>query len=70
MTRATCGPPASPARLLRRELGDDALAVDAHPGPERDGRRPRCGHGGSQPDAGAAGDRRLGYGLAAWWNSL
>ena len=31
------------ARHLRRELGDDALAVGAHPGPDRDGRRPRPG---------------------------
>ena len=45
---------------LRRELGDDALAVDAHPGPDPDGRRPRSGHRGSPPDPDAARGRALG----------
>ena len=45
---------------LRRELGDDALAVDAHPGPDPDGRRPRSGHRGSPPDPDAARGGHLG----------
>ena len=40
------GRPEPLAWHLRRELGDDALAVDAHPGPDPDGRRPRSGHRG------------------------
>ena len=45
---------------LRRELGDGALAVDAHPGPDPDGRRPRSGHRGSPPDPDAARGDHLG----------
>ena len=48
------------ARHLRRELGDDALAVDAHTGADPDGRRPRRGHRGGPPDAGAARGDHLG----------
>ena len=43
---ASCGRPESLARYLRRKLGDDALAVEEHPGPDRDGRRTRPGHRG------------------------
>ena len=46
---APSGRPEPLARHLRRELGDDALAVGAHPGPDRDGRRPRPGHRGGPP---------------------
>ena len=48
------------ARHLRRKLGDDALAVDAHPCPDPDGRRPRPGYRGGPPDAGAARGDHLG----------
>ena len=54
------GRPEPLARHLRRELGDDALAVDAHPGPGRDGRRSRSGHRGGAPDLGTARDEHLG----------
>ena len=54
------GRPEPLAWHLRRELGDDALAVDAHPGPDPDGRRPRSGHRGSPPDPDAARGGHLG----------
>ena len=54
------GRPEPLARHLRRELGDDALAVDAHPGPDPDGRRPRSGHRGSPPDPGRGSRRAPG----------
>ena len=40
------------ARHLQRELGDDAMAFDAHPGPDPDSRRPRLGDRGA--DRGSA----------------
>ena len=54
------GRPEPLARHLWRELGDAALAVDAHRGPDRDGRRPRPGYRGGTPDPGAARDGHLG----------
>ena len=33
-------------RHIRRKLGDDAVVVDAHPSPDRDGHRPRRRHRG------------------------
>ena len=38
------GRPEPLSRHLWRELGDAALAVDAHPGPDPDGRRPHTGY--------------------------
>ena len=52
--------PGSLARHLRRKLGDDALVVDEHPGPDRDGRRTGPGHRGHPADAGPAGGGHLG----------
>ena len=60
MAPAPGGRPEPLAWHLRRELGDDALAVDAHPGPDPDGRRPRSGHRGSPPDSDAARGGHLG----------
>ena len=48
------GRPEPLARHLRRELGNDALAIDSHPGPDPDGRRPRPGDRGGLPEPGAA----------------
>ena len=48
------------ARFLRRKLGDDALAVEEHPSPDRDGRRTGPGHRGRPADAGPAGGGHLG----------
>jgi len=47
------------ARHLRRKLGDDAVAVDAHPSPDRDGSRIGLRHRGGPVDARAHGDGRL-----------
>ena len=60
MAPAPGGRPEPLARYLRRKLGDDALVVDAHPGADPDGRRPRPGYRGGTPDPGAARGDHLG----------
>ena len=53
------GPPEPLARHLRRELGDDAVAVEAHPSPDRDGGRTGLRHRGDPADARADEGGRL-----------
>ena len=54
------GRPEPLARHLRRELGDDALVVGAHPVQHRDRRRPRIPHRAGTPDAGPDRGGNLG----------
>ena len=52
--------PGSLARHLRRKLGDDAVVVEEHPGPDREGRGTGRRHQRSPADARADGGGHLG----------
>ena len=52
-------------RFLRRKLGDDALVVEEHPGPDREGRRTGLRHLRRTADARADGGGHLG-GSRCW----
>ena len=57
---AAGGRPEPLDRYLRRKLGDDAVVVDAHRGPDRKDRRTRLRHRGGPADPGPTGSGHLG----------